>query len=288
MSDEIDNLGAKLAEDHKADKRRRAKAATADTVAAGAIEGAGAALDAGGDARDVAAAAIGGAAAGTAEALNDDDGRAELREAVADLGAAVDAKGDDEKPSLVAERIERIQAEAPIDTAYLSGDLFRLMLDLFQTRGKPWSQMLEDEQRKVAIALKSACADALSRTVHAVRSGGAGSFTAKLEGYTNKGAFKINLTAEATRDTSNALFDAEGQFVTVQRADPAQFSGTRPGTVEEFEPDPDQGGLGFEADSDRKAPDPFEDSNQIEDADRDPEDRDRDLADDLDADRDPE
>lgn len=42
--------------------------ASADTTAAGAIEGANAALEAGGDARDVAAAAIGGAAAGAAEA----------------------------------------------------------------------------------------------------------------------------------------------------------------------------------------------------------------------------
>lgn len=266
MTDPLDTLGVQLAADHQAAKRQRKKA-TPETATVGDTEG----------------------QANTTpnpDGPVEDDGKAEMREAVDSLGKSVEEHGQDEKPNLVAERIERIQAEAPIDARYLSGDLFAVMLDLFKTRGKPWSEMLEDDQRQVGMAIKAAVDAAMGRAVHAVRGGGAGSFVAKLEGYTNKGAFKINLTAEATRDTSNALFDAEGQFVTVQRADPAQFSGTRPGTEPQFEPD--QGGLGFESDNDHKPADPFTDTNAIQDADRDPADRDSDLADDdLDDDQDP-
>lgn len=243
MSDDpIAALAVGLNEDAKAARKGRSKekAEAADTVAAGAIEGAGAALEAGGDARDVAAAAIGGAAAATAEVTDED--------------------GEHFQESVMVGRMEVITDEAEFDGASLRGDLRDVMLDLFRTRGRLWGDMQRDEQELVAKQIDISCRDLIRRVVHVVRMDGDGAFEAKLEGYTEKGGLKISMTAEPTLDTVIALHNASQKICTIRVADPETYLGER----KEPKLDDDQAPLPFES---GEAQHPADDSDLAGEAD---------------------
>lgn len=218
MSDDpIAALAVGLAEDHKADKRRRARKTTDGET---------------GQAEGGQETAEGGAPLEPVEG----DGVTELREAVAELGDTLDEAEEVTYP--IAARIEAMAETAVLDTRTLVGDLRDTFLDMFRTRPKPWSQMTEDEQRQVIIALEQASRHLVTQAVQLVSAAGDGSFTAKLEKYADGGGLKIALTAESTTDNVLACHAAQGQYVTVARYDPKPFSGERRApTIEPDEPE---------------------------------------------------
>jgi hypothetical protein len=203
MSDEIDKLAVGLAADHKAAKRKGSKA-----------------LDVTGD------------GSGTALPPVEGDGAPELREAVANLGAAVTAadEADDtnvDKPNDTVAKIERMVEAADWNTSTLVGDMADTMLDLFKTRDRVWWQTLESDQREIVAAIRNAAQDIVGKAVRIIASAGDDGFYAKLEKYGEGGGLKISLAAEATEANVLACHRAHNQFVVVKRHDPASFSGTR-------------------------------------------------------------
>lgn len=226
MADEIEKLAVGLAADHQADKvKKNAKPAKAGAKAEADATAAGSSPD--------EAAALGTV---VADAVKDATG-----------GTEAGDQGTDEKPSIMAERIENITAEADIETKTLVGDLLATLLDLFKTRPKPWSQMPEDDQTQVVIALRNAATDLVGNAVRLIANAGDGAFTAKLEQYADKGALKIALTAESTTDNVLACHAAQGQFVVVKRFDTRPFSSER----REVYTDPDQPAMAFDKDADQ-------------------------------------
>jgi len=207
---------------------------TADTVAAGAIEGAGAALEAGGDARDVAAAAIGGAAAATAEATGSNE-----------AAPAEEAPAEDHITAFERNlaRLERIAEEADFESGSLVGDIRDALLDLFRARLKPWAQMSAGEQADTNRGLESMAKTLLRKLVRVVAEQDDVSVHATLKGYAVDGdTFKLKVVAKGDAETAAELFNMDGHEVIMIRADARQHFGQR----RDGEVIPDQPGLRFE------------------------------------------
>jgi len=224
MADELDKLAVGIAEDHKA-ARRKAKATPEVTPST----------------------------------VNEPETSApsgELAESLQALGDAVDARDEnqDRATDLMTDRLVAIAETAELDRGTLVGDVRDTLLDLFKANPKPWSALLEDQQRRVADALETAARTIVRSIVVIVAEDDAagGTIHAKLESYAEKGGLKIALTANGDRDTVLALHDAVGQQVVVKRADTNRYGGER----RPLQTDPDQAGLGFEADQDGHR-DPF-------------------------------
>jgi hypothetical protein len=208
---------------------KRSAAEAADTTAAGAIEGAGAVEQAGGTPDEVVAGAIGGAAAGTAEATgaNDSDGGE-------DHITAFDRQ---------MERLVGIAENAEFESGTLVGDIRDSLLDLFRTRPKVWSAMSEAEQRDVAKALENAAKLFVRKVVRVVAEEDLVSVSATLKGYSAKGdVFKLNAEARGDEDTALDLFRMDGHDVVIMSADAQRFVGQR----KDAEVQPDQPALTLE------------------------------------------
>lgn len=220
--------------------KKPTKAQVADTVAAGAIEGAGAALDAGGDARDVAAATIGGAAAATAEATGSDEDH------VTQFERRV-------------ERLTEIALEAEFSGGSLVGDIRDALLDTFKHRPKPWSQMSQDEMRDMNKGLETIAKVLIRKIVLVVAEEDDVSVPATLKGYSVKGdTFQLKVEASGDEDVALELFRMDGHDVVILRADARRFHGQK----REAEVIPDQASLGFADDEPKPAPDhPADDSD---------------------------
>lgn len=251
--DPIAALAVGVAADHQEEKRRRSRKAGATTESATETQ-----------------------ADDTPPTINDP----ELRAATESLGDAVEDRDADEDRAtdFMVDRLVSIAQTAELDRGTLVGDVRDTLLDLFKANPKPWSQLLEDQQRRIADALETS-AKALIRSIVVIvaednEEGAA--IHAKLESYAEKGGLKIALTANGDRETVLALHDAVGQQVVVKRADSTRYGGQR----REAGVQPDQPGLGFEADSDRQAADPFAGPAGDEDLVA--------AAEDLDTDKDPE
>lgn len=184
------------------------------------------------------------------------EGGAELKDAVADLGDAINARDadDDRATDFMIDRMTAIANEATMASGTLVGDVRDTLLDLFKANPKPWSSLLEDQQRRIADGLEH-CAQVIIRAIVVIVAeddAQGATIHAKLESYAEKGGLKIALTANGDRDTVLALHDAVGQQVVVKRADTNRYAGQRRGA----EIDPNQPGLAFEGDADTAA-DPF-------------------------------
>jgi len=222
MADELDKLAVGIAEDHRAAKR---KGKSASEV--------------------------------TPETVNETETpSSELTESLQALGDAVDARDDDQDRAtdLMTDRIVAIAETAELDRGTMVGDVRDTLLDLFKANPKPWSALLEDQQRRIADALETAARTIIRAIVVIVAEDDAagGTIHAKLESYAEKGGLKIALTANGDRDTVLALHDAVGQQVVVKRADTNRYGGER----RQPQTDPDQPGLEFESDQDGQR-DPF-------------------------------
>jgi hypothetical protein len=221
-----------LAADHQEKKRKgRGKA---DTEAA--IGEAAAGQD--------AAENLGGEDADEADIVGDE---AEIPEAPTAIDHAVD-------------RLTNLAMDAHFETGSLVGDVRDTLLDLYRANPKPWSQLLEADQRNIASALEHVAQvmvrkivlivaedDAAGRTVHA-----------KLESYAEKGGFRIALTASSDSETALALHEAVGHEVILKRADMNHYNGQR------GDPpiNPDQPDLLFEGEEgERPAAPPIDDSD---------------------------
>lgn len=231
-------------------KRGSTAAEAADTTAAGAIEGAGAALEAGGTPRDVAAATIGGAAAGQAEAIADDE--------------APTGDGETELDRKI-ERLSLIAEQAEFESGSLVGDIRDAIVEQYKNRPKPWSQLSEGEQRTLYSNLEHVAKLLLKKLVRVIAEEQDVSVPATLNGYSVDGnTFKLKVVANGDEETAAELFKMDGHEVVLIRADAKRFHGERkPGEVQ-----PDQLGLTFADGEPREAP-PADDSDLAGDDDDD-------------------
>lgn len=222
----------------------KGKAEVADTVAAGAIEGAGAALDAGGDAKDVAAATIGGAAAATSEALESD----ETVEETAEAPVSPAAPGDDPE-TVFQRRLDRLTAlveDAEFESGTALGDLVECVVDLFKHRPALWSAMSQSDQRDLIRHVEGICKKALAKVVLVVAQEESETIEATLLGqFAVKGeAIEAKLKIEhADAEVVLDVYKLAGHRVVLINADDKRFSAKRgPGPVTM----PDQPALEFE------------------------------------------
>lgn len=237
----------------KADKD---KGEVADTVAAGAIEGAGAALEAGGDPRDVAAAAIGGAAAATAEAVGEtgdrvDSGDKPEEKAGTETGTETVAE-EDEVPVLdpldadafddrLARLVEMCE-EAEFESGTLVGDIRDLLIEDAKHRPKPWSQMNQRQQGDFVRAAEEVARKIIGKVVIVLAEQDDITVHATLKGYAaDGGTFKLKLVARGDMEVAQQLYALDGHEVVLISADSKRFTGQRrdPPIA------PDQGALTF-------------------------------------------
>lgn len=121
----------------------------------------------------------------------------------------------------------------------LSGDLRDAALDWIRTLSRPWSGLVEHEQREVIDSV-SKQADALVRqAVDMIAAQGADVIVASIESVTVKDGIKATIKCQKTEDDLVALGMAEGSTVRLVVLDAADFQGER----EPAEPEPDQAEL---------------------------------------------
>ncbi len=149
--------------------------------------------------------------------------------------------------------IEAIADGAEFDAATLVGDVRDCLLDIVRNRPKPWQQMTSGEQADVARTIEYAAKTTVQKMLDTIiaAQNGITPIRAILESYAEKDGIKAQLKIRAMTDEQSeaaivGLHKARGKIVTITVADDKDFDGER----EEFEPDPDQGGLEFEAGSD--------------------------------------
>jgi hypothetical protein len=223
-ADPLDALGIGLAADHKAAQLKTNAAITsdtaeaADTVAAGAIEGAGAALAAGGDARDVAAATVGGAAAATAEVTGENE--------------TPPAPGD-EPDAVFARRMDRLMLaaeQAEFESGTIVGDLRAALLDLFRLRPQLWSAMKPSDQNDLSRQLEKVAQSLVRKIVQIVAEEEsltvAGTFLGKfaVNGEAVEAKIKIdNVDADVMLD----IYKMSGHRIVLVSADDKRFASSR-------------------------------------------------------------
>lgn len=157
-------------------------------------------------------------------------------------------------------RVEQIIAEAKADlgTTTLAGDLRDAMLEVRKTQGKPWSEMVADEQETVGRGFEYTARELVERVVEIVGEAMLAEkpIRAILDKYTDgkngiSATLAIRLSEEDDGSGIVALHKAQGKMMMLTPASPNDFSGES----EEFEPDADQGAMEFEAGSDEVEPD---------------------------------
>lgn len=153
----------------------------------------------------------------------------------------------------VLEKMEAIVGESLIEADTLAGDIRDCLLDIVKTRPKPWSQLTEAEQNDVARALEYAARDLVTKTVEAIAAKQAENnpIRAILQSYVEKDEIKASLKIKALGEEDAeaavvSLHKARGKVVMITLASAQDFMGERG----EFEAEPDQNGLDFEAGSD--------------------------------------
>lgn len=153
----------------------------------------------------------------------------------------------------VLEKMEAIVGESLIESDTLAGDIRDCLLDIVKTRPKPWSQLTEAEQNDVARALEYAARDLVTKTVEAIAAKQAENnpIRAILESYVEKDGIKASLKIKTLGEEDAeaavvSLHKARGKVVMITLASAQDFMGERG----EFEAEPDQNGLDFEAGSD--------------------------------------
>lgn len=140
------------------------------------------------------------------------------------------------------ERLSRIAEEAEFDSGTLVGDIRDLIVDLYKSRPKPWSQMSSGDQRDIYRAAEDVAKKVLRKLVIVVAEEDEISVHAKLNGYSADGeTFKLKATVQADEETALQLFRLDGHEVVILSADATRFTGQRrdPAVM------PDQGALEF-------------------------------------------
>lgn len=145
--------------------------------------------------------------------------------------------------------LESLAERHGLDIGSLVGDLRDGMLEQFKQRLKPWGQMLAGDQHDVAAALEFSAKSFVRRAVIQLAAENRPTVRGRLKKFAHDGA-KIIATIEVplTDDaTILAINHASGKEVLIVTADADPFMGERrPADISA-----DQGGLAFEAGSDR-------------------------------------
>jgi len=218
-ADPLEQLGKELAADHTTAKNIAAE--TADTVAAGAIEGAGAVAAAGGDADQTAADAIGGAAAATAEvveAANEEPANADNEDEVSE---AYQRRMD---------RLVRIVEEAEFESGTAVGDIRDVLRELFKARDKAYHLLDANERRTLDDQLTKVAQLVVRRVVliiaeeESVTLQGTMLDALSVKGETLEVKFKVE---HVDKDVLMDAYNLAGQRVVVVSASDKRFGGAR-------------------------------------------------------------
>lgn len=168
-------------------------------------------------------------------------------------------KPESENPALDA--IEDIVADSIVEADTLAGDVRDCLLEIIKHRPKPWGQMTEAEQNDTARTIEYASRDLVTKVVEAIAAKQAENtpIRAILESYTEKDGIKAALKIKTIGEDDAAvavvsLHKARGKVVMITLASAQDYMGERG----EFEADPDQAGLEFEAGSDVIDGEPFD------------------------------
>ena len=225
--DPLAQLGKDLAADHTTAKNLGkvnvasdpGAAEVADTVAAGAIEGAGAVAAAGGDADQTAAGAIGGAAAATAEVL------------ATETPPAIDAESEEnavERRRL--ERLARIVEEAEFESGSAVGDIRDCLRELFKTRDKPFHLLDANGRRDLDNILTKVAQGVVRKVVIAIAEEDSVTLQATMadklavNGDALEAKFKVD---HVDKETLMDAFNLAGQKIVIVSASDKRFLGAR-------------------------------------------------------------
>lgn len=237
--DPLEQLGKDLAADHTTAKN------IADTVAAGAIEGAGAVMDAGGDANQTAAGAIGGAAAATAEALEVESGSVKINGDVKVDGVVAgaipanedppesdeaDENGVDEAYQRRMDRLVRIVEEAEFESGTAVGDIRDVLRELFKARDKAYHLLDANERRTLDDQLTKVAQLVVRRVVLIIAEEESVTLQGTmLDALSVKGeTLEVKLKVEhVDKDVLMDAYNLAGQRVVVVSASDKRFLGAR-------------------------------------------------------------
>lgn len=116
-----------------------------------------------------------------------------------------------------------------IARATLTGDVRDLILkELKDTKnGKPWDTRGELDQMKTIAEVKHFAETIVERVVEIVAAGGRKVMRAKLGKITINDGVKADLEISAVDEERHKFFDAQGRYVSLIVADPADFTGER-------------------------------------------------------------
>ena len=159
------------------------------------------------------------------------------------------AKDEEEKPGLTAlERMEELAVDYNLDAGSLISDVQGFLLEQIKVRPKPWSASTEDEQRTCIDACEHAANELVRKVVEAVAARGKKPVRVLLtkvalgDDITVTGKVKTLSEPEAD-EAVMTLHHSRNKIVMLTVASVEDYRGEG----SDFEPDPDQPDLGFEA-----------------------------------------
>jgi hypothetical protein len=127
----------------------------------------------------------------------------------------------------LAEELEDALGESVVDLRSARGDLRDAMLEAFKRRPKPWSQMLEKEQRDVISALNNGAELIVQKIARLIASAGRVQIAATVDSVTIKDGIKATVKAPYTADNLHNLGSAQGKQILIVVADAGDYMGQR-------------------------------------------------------------
>lgn len=122
--------------------------------------------------------------------------------------------------------IEKTVLSAEFSGNSLLGTFVNVLVGMFKSRPKQWSQMSEGEQRDLKKQLEGHGKDLIRRIVRVVSEGEEISVAGKLESYTHKGSFDLKISALGDdEDSALQLFRMQGHEVLIVSADSKRYMG---------------------------------------------------------------
>lgn len=156
---------------------------------------------------------------------------------------------EDYQPSPAIERMEQIASEFELDHKALVETARDFLIEQIKNRPKPWSAMLEAEQRDVASAAEHASVELVRKIVEAIAAGEKQPIRCLLESYVEKDGIKLTLKVKTFNDEESlaavlALHKARGKHVLVTAASVDDYRGGGDAKIDADAPQMD-----FEADA---------------------------------------
>lgn len=188
----------------------------------------------------------------------------ETEQAPADTPANEVEQHAEDGPDAIDREVDRmvqLALDADFEGRTLVGDIRDHMVEVRKSSGKPWSELLEMDQRRLAQGFEHLAQTLVRRITMVVAEADSNGLTvhATLKSYGEDGGIKIALTATSDADTVVALHSMVKQNVILRAADPTRYNAQR----SEAPIERDQGDMGFE--SEEQPAHPADDSDLADD-----------------------